>query len=336
MRYLILIYFLAIPFWAFSQNEKDAYALGVDGIKLVDQGNYEEGIKLLKQARNLEPSDYDFAFEIGKAYAASGNAKKAEKYLYPLQYHVNVQSDLYILLADCYKELEDIKKNPSQDRKRELDALRYGIQKLPSDGALYLELGKRKLEMEQPIEALAVFENGILSAPNFSENYYWAAKLLKASGNDLWAWIYAELCFNMTEDVELIRSSALVSTEGLKAMVSGKWNADHEKLDQDFYYMMKENCLGSLDGFAALVNPRKCVLSNWNHEGRTVKPLFDRLVLLNERNWLEAYAASMLQETDRTAFLTWLVENGKPFEEYRTWRFWNPLQLSSQVNRLQK
>jgi hypothetical protein len=44
--------------------------------------------------------------------------------------------------------MDEEKKTPDEERKKELDALRYGIQKLPEAGELYLELGKRKIEME--------------------------------------------------------------------------------------------------------------------------------------------------------------------------------------------
>lgn len=317
-----------------SQKGDDAYALGVEGIQLIDDGQFDIGIKLLKKAQGLEPQDYDYTFEIGKAYLKNGNPKKAEKYLFDLQYHVSAQADLYLALSSCYAELEELKKAPNPERKKELDALRYGIQKLPSEGILYLQLGKKKLEMEQPVEALAVFESGIEAAPNFAENYFWAAKLMSASSNDLWAWFYAEICFSMTDDDDLLRSSAILISNSLK-MVSGKnWRADPEKLDQDFKFVFSENCATISNKSGLELEKRRCLLENWKYDTFTISPLFRRMTQLESKGWLEAYLATILQENEKEKFLEWLPENVKDFEEYRTWRYWNPIKLMKPINRL--
>jgi predicted Zn-dependent protease len=105
-----------------SQPKQDAYSLGIQGILKVDNGDYKAGIKLLKRARNLEPKEYDYAFEIGKAYFKSGKPRTAEKYFFELQYHSSVQADLYVLLSRCYEELEALKKNPNPENKKAMDA----------------------------------------------------------------------------------------------------------------------------------------------------------------------------------------------------------------------
>jgi len=55
---------------------------------------------------------------------------------------------------------------------------------------------------------------------------------------------------------------------------------------------------------------------------------------LEKLGLLEAYLATILQENDKEQFLKWLPQNVKTFEEYRTWRYWNPMQLKAAVNRL--
>ena len=328
---LLLLFQRAV---AQPEKDKDAYAIGVAGIQLIDEGDYAEGIKLLKQARNLEPHDYDFAFEIGKAYLKSGDPKKAEKYLFDLQYNKNAQADLYITLADCYRELDDAKKNPDPERKKELNALRYGVQKLPNAGVLYLELGKRKLAMERSIDALVAFETGIQKAPNFAENYFWAAKLMKASGNHLWAWFYAEICFNMTEDLDVFRSSAVLLSNSSKLVFGPTWKGEPEKLDQSLKFVLSQNCTSSKEDGALPTKQLNCLLTNWNYTDHSIAPLFGRLKELEKRGYLETYLATVLQENDKEQFLQWLANNGNAFEEYTTWRYWNPMQVEKPVYRL--
>jgi hypothetical protein len=334
LSFLFLLWWL-LPTIVYAQAEKTAYELGVEGVLKVDAGDYDEGIKLLKQARNKEPQEYDYTFEIGKAYFKSGNPKKAEKHLFPLQYHANVQADLYILLADCYKELEELKKTPDEERKREFDALRYGIQKLPKEGVLYRVLGKRNIELEKPVEALAVFETGIQTAPNYPENYFWAAKLLKGSGNLLWAWLYSELFFNMSDDEDLKRSAAILISSTAPIVLSNKWKGEPDKLDQDLRYINAEKCGQS--EYGSIGNRTKkiaCLLESWDYKKYQIEPLFSRLKLLQDKDWSEAYIASMVQVTDKEHFLAWVSQNAPEFEAYRSWRFWNPIHLSEPINRL--
>lgn len=317
-----------------SQTKKDAYALGVEGVKLVDDGQFEEGIKLLKQAHFQEPSDYDYSFELGKAYLKSGDAKKAEKQLFPLQYHANVQADLYVLLANCYSILEEGKKVADQPRKKEFEALRYGIQKLPTEGILYLELGKRNVELERSAEALAALESGIRNAPNFAENYYWAAKLMKASSNQFWAWIYAETCFNMTDELELQRSSARIIDQSLKAIWESNWKPEPNQMETDFKFLINDKCPKPKDSSVEeLSSFRNCMLHNWDVSLYSFSPLFDRLKQLQEKGWLDCYLADQKQETDKPSFLNWLVNHPNEFEVYGSWRYWNQLQVNRPIIR---
>lgn len=335
MRYGLSFFFLLIfSIQICAQTKPDAYSLGVDGVKEVESGNFKEGLKLLKQARKLEPEQYDYAFEIGRAYYLSGDAKMAEKHLYPLQYHVNVQPDLYVLLAKCYHELNENRKTPNEERKKELDALRYGIQKLPQAGQLYLELGSRKLQTEEPIKALAVFENGIINAPNFAENYFWAAKLLKATGNHLWSWIYAEVFFNLTEDQEMKRSAALLISQTTEKVFAENWKAEPEKMDQELRFFLESKCQIENSGWQRYLDKRKCLLSEWSDTEFPISPLIDRMELLQSKGFLEPYLATIYLESDKNAFLPWLAEHAAEYDAYIKWWFWNPISLIKPIKRL--
>ena len=258
----------------------------------------------------------------------------AEKELYPLQYHVHVQPDLYVLLAGCYHQLNEGKKKPDETRKKELDALRYGIQKLPESGILYNELGQRKLQMEQPVEALAVFEQGIANAPNFPDNYFWAAKLLKATGNELWAWIYAEVFFNLSENEEMKRTAALLISESSQKVFSGNWLADPEQMDQELSFLFKNDCNSTLEGWDKATAIRTCLLEKWSNTNFPISVILKRMELLKKKGFLDAYLASIYLTSDKEVFLPWLAGNGQSFEAYRKWRFWNPLTLSEPVKRI--
>ncbi|MCB0754085.1 MAG: hypothetical protein KDB98_00730 [Flavobacteriales bacterium] len=317
-----------------AQAPSTAYKLGVDGIQAIESGETSAGIKLLKEAWSLEPSSYDYPFEIGRALLLEDNAKKAEKYLFPLQYHQNVQPDLYIHLADCYKQIDEEKKTPDQNRKKELDALRYGIQKLPDAGELYLELGKRKIEMEQHLDALSVFESGIANAPNFADNYFWAAKLMKASSNPLWTWIYAELFINISDNDEMIRTAMELAATAQEKVFSGSWKADPEKMDQELQYLLSKNCTSNLSGTDRTFEMRRCIMNEWRGTAFAIAPLIKRFDELEQNGFLDAYSGSLMLQSNKEAFLAWLASNGERYEAFRRWRFYNPMFITEPVKRV--
>ena len=325
---------LSIPALTYGQAPSTAYKLGVDGVKAIEQGETKAGVKLLQQAWRLEPRSYDYPFEIGRALLLGGSPKKAEKYFYPLQHHADVQPDLYILLADCYMQLDEQKKTKDEERKKEFDALRYGIQKLPETGELYLELGNRKIEMEEHLDALAVFESGIANAPNYTENYFWAAKLMKASGNLLWTWIYAELFVNISDNDEMIRTAAKLAADAYEVVLSEKWKADPEQMDQELKFLLSNKCSNDENGVLKAIQSRKCVMTEWSETDFPIAALLSRSKQLEQAGLLEAYLGSLMLEADKEAFLTWLASNGEHYEAYRRWRFYNPMLITKPVVRL--
>lgn len=334
MKNWLVIALILIPTLVNAQAPSNAHVIAVDGVKAIEDGEIQEGIKMLKQAWKMEPATYDYPFEIGRALYLNDQPKKAEKYLYQLQYHTDVQSDLYILLANCYKAIDELKKTQDLTRKKELDALRYGIQKLPEAGILYLELGKRKLDEGEAVDALSVFESGIANAPNFTENYFWAAKLMKASRNHLWAWIYAELYLNMADDVEMNRTAARIVAESLEKIHADSWVADAEQMDQELKFLLAGKCKPTSSSVDRFIEFRKCLMSEWNNTNFPVASLLRRSKEIDSQGYLEAYLGSTLLESDKEAFLPWLASTGERYEAFRRWRYYNPLMITEPVVRV--
>lgn len=337
IRLLLFLSLFLFPFLSFGQSaEKEAYAIGVRGIELVDVGSYAEGIKLLKKARNLAPQEYDYTLEIGKAYLKSGDPKKAENYLFDLQYHVDVQPDLYLLLAKCYAALNEIRKVPDTDRKRELKTLQYGIERLPRAGILYLRLGRLYLELEQPINALAVWETGIRNAPNFSMNYYWAAHFLNLSDSALWAWIYGEVFLNLSEDPQLKRAIAPDVFNNAQKVLIGNWKTDAQESDMELKQIQTQFCPSMENTGNSLqdqVAARSCLIRNWKEVPSNIAPFILWMKDLDRRGSLKAYTASLFWEVEHEAFLGWLADNAMIYDRFTKWNHWNRLHLTRPIHR---
>jgi len=336
MRTLIQLLFIVTPLLADSQTkEKDAYSLGMEGVQLVDQAQFEEGIKLLKQARNREPGNYEFTYEIGKAYYLSGKAKKAERYLHDLQFHSSVSEDLYILLAKCYAKMELLKKEPNEKRKREMNAYLQGIQKLPKSGKLYCELGKFHLSMDSYQSALGIWELGLKKDPNYAENYYWAARLLEKQGNNMWAWIYGELFLNISDNLELKRAIAPLVMKASELILLSNKNSSPEKVAQTMTGIILEKCPTAVSktGLKAHIEARKCLVQNWEAYPENIAPIMDMMKEFEKKGWTDDYIASLFSEVDREGFLKWLADDGSDYDQYSKWKYWNNLVLNTSISR---
>lgn len=309
MKAVFLMLFLLSCSASIAQNN-DAYSLGIQGLQLVEDGSFEEGIKLLKKARNMEPGSYDYPFEIGRAYFLSGKHRMAEKYFYPLQFHTNAQADVFVMLAQCYRELNEQRKCPDPQREKELNAIRLGIQTLPDAGVLYLELAQRNLELDEPLRALSALEKGIDQAPDFEENYFWASKVYLLSNELEKAWLNAEIFYNMTDNIEMGRTAAQTIRSATAELFRSSSNPCH------------------VDGseVSAWVSHRQCIMQPDSTSGTLAQSLKKRLRQIGKLGLLEPYIASIYLE-DRSEFLNWLALNGKQFEQYRQWRNWNPLTI---------
>jgi len=274
---------------------------------------------------------------MAKAYLKSGDAKKAERYLYDLQYHNYVRPDLFILLSDCYAKIDEGKKNQDEARKKEVDALLYGIAKFPTSGELYLKLGHIYQQLEKPVDALAVWEKGIQQAPSFAENYYWAARMLQLTGNHLWAWIYGEVFWNMTEDPDLGHAISHVIISSSEKVLSGNWVADPDKADQDFQFLMKEKCRspqGEGTGIDLQNKVRSCIFDNEASVPKACIPLFNRLAEIRLHGWQLIYIAHLYQQNDREQFVRIATQDAEVTDAFRQWFYWNRMKPLQPITRL--
>lgn len=315
MKNLLFIFSFVLSFGCAAQNTDESRTLAIEGLKLVEIGNFEDGIRLLKKARNKAPEIYDYSLELGRAYMLSGKYRMAEKYFYPLQFHANAQADVFILLAECYSEINDAKNNPDPLHKKELNVLRIGIEKLPHSGLLYLELAKKKLQAGEPLKALAVLDEGINNAPNFAENYFWASKIYDLSGDTEKAWLHTELFYNMSDDTEMLRTAALTIRETTSRLIKTKpvWMGSCTSTKMQLTdWKEQRSCLSKLAK---------------NTQSGLFSALANRLEQIEELGFMEPYVASIYLKQEKEQFLVWLASHGKQFDAYRQWRDWNPLNI---------
>ena len=172
-----------------QSNEEKAYSKGHEAIQLMEKGQIKESIKLLEEAKKLDPKNINYPYEIAYAHVLDKNYKSAIKILNGLLKHNNVNDRVYQLLGNSY--------SMNMQREQAINTYEAGLEKFPSSGLLYLERGNMELMIKEYGNALSFYEKGIYVSPSFPSNYYWASKLYLNSSEEVWGMIYGEIFMNL-------------------------------------------------------------------------------------------------------------------------------------------
>lgn len=329
---LFTVFFVCFSFVSFSQSlsAEDEARLG---IRLIDDKEYGEGIKHLRTARNLNLSEYEYPFEIGRAFLLWGKAKKAEQYFFPLMQHEQATPELFVLLADCYNTL-----NKS---KNETQALEIGLGKFPKSGMIHSKMGELYAAKGDGPMALAYWEKGIEMDPGYPDNYRHAAQFLASQHDHLWTWLYGQTYLNLTvandqpdvNAMKFVRKSlaAMLNMQREKTNVTGLEKAIYDVFTPCALAGEKATTLITLG------NKLACVIEAWNTGSDKPRvPVIDHMVLVDSKDRLNDYLFWLYGESDRTEMNAWGAENSAQFNEFATWIYWNGIELegSNPFNRL--
>lgn len=322
MKFLASALLLCFPLFALGQKAEDAKRWGSEGVSLLDRGEYKSAVKLLTKAWNAQPAEFDYPFELGRAYVLSGKASKAEKVLHPLLYHKTARPELYQLLATTYDSL-------GRPKAKE-ETYRYGIQRFPEAGMLYNRLAAHYVNRDSVAAALAICETGLVKAPSFADNYFLAARIMDAKGDALWAWWYGEVFLNLSDNVANKRDMARVVATNAAMVMDKKWNPDPVALDFAVKEVMAQ-CADQevINTIAAQAALRECFITHYQGQN-AYSQLLRRM---KQQGVMHLYAAHLFGELDKETFLQWLSANVTDFERFREWFYWNGLKLDAPFTR---
>lgn len=182
--FLTILFAFNLPTFAQTDKEK-AETIGQKAIRLMDDGQLDESIKLLEEANALDPKRIDYPYEKALALYRKEIYQEAISILEGLKGHKDVMDRVYQLQGNAYDILGDAEKA--------MEIYQIGLQKFPKSGILYLEYGVVKLSQEKYEEAAILWEKGVKVDPNFPSNYYWLARLYSGSKEKIWGLFYSEI-----------------------------------------------------------------------------------------------------------------------------------------------
>jgi tetratricopeptide (TPR) repeat protein len=346
--FILLITTGQIVYGQVTSKEK-ALEKGKEAIKLMDSGKFDESIKLLEEAQKIDPDNINYPYELGYAYYAKKDYKKASKYLESLLKHKDINDRVYQLLGNSYDNLGKGEKA--------IKTYEDGLKLFPNSGNLYLEMGIIQMGKKEYNKALSYYEKGIEVAPNFSSNYYWAAKIYCSSTEEVWGMIYGEIFMNLERNSKRTKEisklifdtykSEIKFTSDTSLSVSFSKNAtinisdlsDPSKMKLPFGVGVYEPTLmysmltiKQID-INSLNNIRSSFVDNYftnGHDKNYPNILFSYQKQVKEAGQIEAYNYWILSQGDEEGFGKWKSANEDKWESFVNWFGANGLKINDE------
>ena len=152
------------------------------------QGDYSNAIIVLNGALQKDPQNLELSKDLSFNYYLSREYTKGLAIARPLIDRPDADVQTYQIVGLFYK---------AQDDRSACEKMyRAGIKRFPRSGVLYNEYGE-VLWASQDYSAIRQWEKGIETDPNYSSNYYNAAKYYYYTHDKVWGLLYGETFINL-------------------------------------------------------------------------------------------------------------------------------------------
>jgi tetratricopeptide (TPR) repeat protein len=323
-----------------------ARELKAKAVDMMDQGNPEDAVKLLEEAKKLDPATYVYDYEIGYAYFIQKDYTNAIRIFKEVIKYKDVNDQCYQMLGNIY----DIDHDPATA----LKTYDRGLKRFPNSGRLYLEKGNVYWGQKKYESALAYYESGIKVEPQYSSNYYRATLIYLQSDEKIWGMIYGEIFINLERNTKRTSEISEMLFDAYKSQITFKGDTVMVKFSENNVTEFKdlkraENftlpfaigayepaLLMSLVGeksvnLSSLDSIRTRFVDNYTVMGFDRKypnVLFDYQRKAKAAGHLSAYNHWVLMHGDDKAFSQWQVNHERVWQAFIKWFAQEPLQLS--------
>lgn len=315
MKKYFVFLFSVVATVVFAQ-EQDAKTLHETAKTFIRQGDYSNALLILNKALLQQPDDLEMLKDQAFAYYLSGDYTRAEAVSKKLLERKDADAQTYQIAAMPLK---------MQDDTKELDKLyKKGLKLFPNSGALYSEYGEL-LWNKQDYSAIKQWEKGIEADPNFSGNYYNAARYYYLTMDKIWGIVYGEIFVNLES---YSRRTVEVKELLLKSYKKLFTDADMQKnqdMKNTFVAAYIDNA-GRQSGVvtegitpASLTKIRTRFVLSWFEKNGGALPfrLFEYHRQLLKEGMFEAYNQWLFGSTqDLTAFQSWTHTHADEYNKF--------------------
>jgi Tfp pilus assembly protein PilF len=316
-RYFLLIIILAVAMHSSAQDQ-DPKALQATAKEFTRQGDYNNAILVLNRALEKEPNNLEFKKDLAFTYYLQRDFTRALEQAkgFPDRKDADVQS--FQILAMIYKAIEE--------RKETEKVYRTALKKFPESGALYNEFGEMLSSKNDNAEAIRQWEKGIEVDPNYSGNYFNAARFYAGTSEKIWSLLYAEIFLNLesfsrrTPEIKTLLLDTYKQFFGT-ADLSGV--AAKTEFAKAYLDVMKRHASTVSSGITpeSISALRTRFILDWykNNAARFPFRLFDMQRQLLKEGMFEAYDQWIFgAANDLNAFQNWTVIHAEDYNKFTT------------------
>lgn len=294
--------FLSVTLMA---QDPDAAQLHETAKQFMRSGDWANAILILNKALAKEPGSFSIQKDLALTYYYQRDFAKARETVKPLVEREDADVQTYQIAGTIYKQLEDAKEADKMYRK--------AIKKYPNAGALYAEHGEL-LWLQKDFNCINQWETGIKNDPNYSGNYYFAARYYHLTTDKVWALVYGEIFVNMESYSSRTAEIKTLLLESYKKFFLNDPKAKPSKNVTEF-----------TTAFTDVMN-RNAAVTNNGITTETLIMLRTRFIL----DWYKDYGAKMpfrlfehhrqlLQEGMFEAYNQWIFEAANNLAAYDNW-----------------
>lgn len=187
-RILLLPCILVLASLTTLAQQPDAKTLQETAKTFTRQGDYANAIVVLTGAVQKDPQNIELLKDLSFNYYLQRDYAKGLNIARSLTERSDADVQCYQMAGLFYKAIDD----PKECEK----LYKAGIKRFPRSGVLYNEYGEM-LWARQDYSAIKQWEKGIEIDPNYSSNYYNAAKHYFLTYDKVWSILYGEIFINL-------------------------------------------------------------------------------------------------------------------------------------------
>jgi tetratricopeptide (TPR) repeat protein len=287
----------------------------------IRQGDYSNAILVLNKALQSDPNNFEIKKDLAFAYYLHRDYSKALETAKPLTEGANADVQSYQILGMVHKAIED--------RKEAEKMYKAALKKFPRSGVMYSEYGEMLWSKKDFTEAVKMWEKGIEVEPNFSGNYYNAAKYYYFSVDKVWGIIYGELFVNLESYSKRTAEIRTLLLDGYKKLFSDADMAKNQNTKNEFARAFLESMKKNASVVANGVTPeslsalRTRFILDWyaSNANRFPFRLFDYHQQLLKAGMFDAYNQWIFGiAKDLSAFQVWTTTHTDEYNKFNTFQ----------------
>ena len=308
---------LLFSFLLINASAQDVKELQETARNFLKSGDYPNAILVLQKAIQQDGKSLDLQKDLVMAYYLSRDFVNGKAAAEKLTDRDDADVQCFQLAGNIYKALEETK-----DCER---SYKKGLKKFPNSGALYNELGEL-LWGKGNSEAIQQWEKGIEADPNYSGNYYNAARYYFVTTDKVWSLIYGEMFVNMESySLRTAEIKTLLLDAYKKFFTNDASLSKNKSKDNDFIKAVADNLNKNAGVITNGVTPETLVMLrsrfilDWFEKdaGRFPCRLFEHQRQLLQEGMFDAYNQWLFGAADNLAvYENWTKTHTEEYDQF--------------------